>query len=65
MCCLLIKSSTHLFSERLPLSYLFIQTVLTKRRSWLSSGMMPEKVTWVRLSARISAAYDKLLQLMI
>ena len=30
-------------------------------RSWLSTGMILENVTWVQFSARISAVYSKLL----
>ena len=39
-----------------------MQTVLTVSMiSWWSSGMIPEKVTWIQFPARISTAYSKLL----
>ena len=40
---------------------MFIQTVLTVRRFWWTSGMIPEKVIWVRFPDRINAVYSKLL----
>ena len=30
------------------------------QKSWWSSGMIPEKVTWVRFPARINTVYSKL-----
>ena len=31
-----------------------------RQKSWWFSGMIPEKVTWVRFPARINAVYSKL-----
>ena len=43
---------------------LSMQSVLTvpMQRSWWSSGMISEKVTWDQFPARISTAYSKILQ---
>ena len=39
-----------------------MQTVVTASMiSWWSSGMIPEKVTWIQFPARISIVYSKLL----
>ena len=41
-----------------------MQTVLAvSMRSCWSTGMIPEKVTWVQFSARISTVYSKLLSI--
>ena len=42
-----------------------MQTVLavSRQRSWWSSGMIPNRVTWIQSPARISIVYSKLLQI--
>ena len=41
-----------------------MQTVLAvSMKTWGSTGMIPEKVTWVQLPTRISTVYSKLLQI--
>ena len=71
LCCLLIKSSTQLFcSERFSYIWYKHSDICSFKlywqylcRSWYSSGMIPEKVTWVQFPSRISTVYNKLLRI--